>query len=229
MKTHKNLYYKIYSWENLVLAWRKARIGKTKKLYVKEFEENLQENLQALQFELMTFTYKPKPLVHFILCDPKTRKISKSDFRDRIIHHAICNIIEPIFEKSFIYDSCANQKGKGNLFAIQRLEKSQRKITKNLTSKGYCFKADIKHYFREVNHEILLKILKRKIKDVYTIELIRIILKNSGIQKRGGGESPRSRQKRYLRDLCASWRQHETLPKGCPLGISQVNFSLISI
>ncbi len=176
MKSCKNLYYKIYSWDNLVLAWRKARKGKTKRSYVIKFEENLKENLQDLQFELMTFTYFPRPLAHFILRDPKTRKISKSDFRDRIIHHAIINIIEPIFQKSFIYDSCANQKGKGNLFAIKRFVKYQRKVTNNLTSKGYCLKADIRHYFKEVQHEILLKIVSRKIRDEKAIWLVNQII-----------------------------------------------------
>jgi hypothetical protein len=64
--------------------------------------------------------YSPKPLVSFILRDPKTRRISKSAFIDRIVHHALVRVIEPIFDKTFIYDSCANRKGKGNLFALKR-------------------------------------------------------------------------------------------------------------
>lgn len=187
MKTHKNLYYKIYKWENLVLAYKKARKHKTKKDYVIKFEENLVENLEQLQFELMTFTYSPKPLKTFILRDPKTRKISKSDFRDRIIHHAIVNILEPIFDKTFIYDSCANRIGKGNLFAIKRFDKFKRKVSRNGKTKGwfnenqikgFCLKADIKHYFNEVNHIILTKIIKRKINDENLIRLIIKILIN---------------------------------------------------
>ena len=176
MKTHKNIYHKIYKWENLALAFFKARKGKTKTDYVIRFQENTIDNLEQIQFELMSQTYKPKPLKTFILRDPKTRKISKSDFRDRIVHHALCNIIEPIFQKTFIYDSCANQKGKGNLFAIKRLSLFQRKITKNLSSGGYCLKADIKHYFEEVNHEILIEIIKRKIADEKVLWLIQQIL-----------------------------------------------------
>ena len=67
-----------------------------------EFENNLDKNLLDLHRELISHTYKPKPLETFILRDPKTRKISKSDFRDRVIHHAIYNIIEPLFERNFI-------------------------------------------------------------------------------------------------------------------------------
>ena len=97
-----NLYSKVYEWKNLVLAWKKARKDKTNKRYVKRFEANLRENLLKLQQELINKTYKPAPLKNFILRDPKTRKISKSSFRDRIVHHAICNIMVPIFQKGLI-------------------------------------------------------------------------------------------------------------------------------
>ena len=178
MKSYNNLYKKLYRIQNLILAWRKARKGKTKKIYVMEFEQNIRENLLKLKEELINQAYFPKPLKTFILRDPKTRKISKSEFRDRIIHHALCNIIEPIFDKSFIYDSCANQIGKGNLFALNRFYKFLRKVTKNNTQDAYCLKADIKHYFQEVNHEILIKIISKKIKDKEIIWLIRQILNN---------------------------------------------------
>ena len=172
--------------KNLILAWRKARKGKTKKDYVIEFEKNLPKNLKLLHEELKNQTYKPKPLKTFILRDPKTRKISKSDFRDRIVHHALVNILEPIFDKTFIYDSCANRIGKGNLFAIKRFEKFNRKVTKNLSSEGYCLKADIRHYFQEVNHEILINILKKVVNDKATIFLIEKILENGTFTNKKG-------------------------------------------
>ncbi len=175
---NKNLYEQIYNLNNLFLAYDKARKGKSKKPYVIEFEKDTIGNLSQLQKELIEQIYSPKPIVTFILRDPKTRKISKSAFRDRIIHHAIINIIEPIFDKSFIYDSCANRKGKGNLFAIKRFNEFKRKVTNNLHSEAYCFKADIKHYFEEVNHEILLSIIKRKVSDEKFIQLIEKILMN---------------------------------------------------
>ena len=175
----EKIYQKIYSLDNLFLAYQKARKGKTKKPYVIKFESDLEINLLDLQFELNAQFYKPLPLKTFILRDPKTRKISKSDFRDRVVHHALVNVLEPIFEKRFIYDSCANRKGKGNLFALKRFEKFQRKITKNLISKGFCLKADVKHYFQEVNHQILIQIIKRKIDEEKIIWLIEKILANS--------------------------------------------------
>ncbi|MEK6888849.1 MAG: reverse transcriptase domain-containing protein [Nanoarchaeota archaeon] len=196
MKTYKQLYKEVIEPRNLFLAWRKARKGKTKKLYVIEFEKELDKNLKWLHEELKNETYKPKKLITFILRDPKTRKISKADFRDRIAHHAIVNILEPIFDKTFIYDSCANRKGKGNLFALKRFETFARKVSRNGINngwfnanqvKGYCLKADIRHYFDEVNHSILLNIIGRKIKDEKTINLIRLIIDN-GYATIGGGE-----------------------------------------
>ena len=172
--------------ENLTLAWQKARKGKTTKEYVIEFEKNTEKNLLDLHFELKEGTYSPKPLKTFILRDPKTRKISKSDFRDRLVHHAVVQVIEPIFDKTFIYDSCANRKGKGNLFALKRFDFFKRKVTKNNSQNAFCLKADIKHYFQEVDHEILLNILTNKLRDKETILLIKKILSNVAIL--GGGE-----------------------------------------
>ena len=186
MKTYNNLFSKIISMENLTLAWQKARKGKTTKEYVIEFEKNTEKNLLDLHFELKEGTYSPKPLKTFILRDPKTRKISKSDFRDRLVHHAVVQVIEPIFDKTFIYDSCANRKGKGNLFALKRFDFFKRKVTKNNSQNAFCLKADIKHYFQEVDHEILLNILTNKLRDKETILLIKKILSNVAIL--GGGE-----------------------------------------
>ncbi len=131
MKVYKNLYSQICSIENLQLAFKKARERKTLKDYVIEFESDLKQNLIKLSNELEKFTYSPSPLSTFIVRDPKTRKISASYFRDRVVHHAICNILSPIFEKDFIFDSFANRKGKGTHNAINRFEQFLRKTTLN--------------------------------------------------------------------------------------------------
>jgi len=187
MKTYKKLYQEITAEDNLILAFQKARKRKSKKEYVQEFSQNLKENLSILRTELLLHTYQPKPLETFMIRDPKTRKISKSDFRDRIVHHALCNVIEPIFDSSFIYDSYANRKGKGSLAALQRFDVFKRKISRNGKTngwfnnnqiKGYCLKADIKHYFEEVDHKILLKIINKKITCPETLCLIEKILSN---------------------------------------------------
>ena len=182
---YRDLWQELCSYANLDLAFKKARKHKTLNIYVIEFEKNLKNNLLTLRTELLLHAYRPKPLETFIIKDPKTRKISKSDFRDRVVHHALCNIIEPIFEKSFIYDSYANRVSKGTLKALQRFDFFKRKASKNNTEKCYVLKADIQKYFENVNHEILLSIIKKKISDKRIVWLIKKILANSSSKSRG--------------------------------------------
>ena len=110
------------------------------------------------------------------------------------MHHALCNVIEPIFENSFIYDSYANRKGKGVLKAIERFEYFKRKVSRNLATlktgngiKGFVLKADIRKFFDSVSHEILMKIIRRKIRDEKVLWLIKIILQNHCPQQQGKG------------------------------------------
>ncbi len=173
MKTYHNLFQGLCSYENLQLAFQKARKRKTKKEYVIRFEKNLVNELYALQWELLAGIYRPGPLKAFTVRDPKTRKISASHFRDRVVHHAICNVIEPIFEPRFIYDTFANRKGKGTSGTLKRADHFIRKV-----GNGYALKADIRHYFDTVDHEVLLSILGRRIKDQQLMELVRVILTN---------------------------------------------------
>ncbi len=173
-----NIYEELCSYENLESAFNKARKGRTLKPYVVEFEKKLKENLIQLRSELLMQTYNPQPLKTFILRDPKTRKISKSAFRDRVVHHAICNLIEPVFDKRFIYDSFANRLGKGTLLAIKRFDTFKRKVSKNNTIGCYVLKADVKSYFDTVNHHILFQTLSKRIKDERTLWLIKKILDN---------------------------------------------------
>ncbi len=187
MQTYNNLWEDLCSYENLKLAFKKARKHKTLKPYIVEFEKNLKENLLQLRTKLLLNSYRPKPLKSFILRDPKIRKISKADFRDRVVHHVICNIIEPILSKAFIYDSYANRIGKGVLKALQRFDYFKRKVTKNNTKKAFVLKADIKHYFETVDHNILLKIIKKKIKDPKVIWLIKQIFENYYSKKENKG------------------------------------------
>lgn len=173
-----DLYYQVCSYENLYLAYQRARKGKTTKQYVLEFEENLIENLRQLQRELLTQTYQPSPLQGFILRDPKTRKINRSAFRDRIVYHALCIIIEPLFEQHFIFDSYANRKGKGVLRAIDRFYSFQNMVSQNHTRTAFVLKADIRKYFETVPHSILLSIITKRITDPQIMSLINIILSN---------------------------------------------------
>ena len=197
MKTYKNLYEKLCSLENLNLAFKEARKRKSKRFYVIKFEKNLNKELKRLKQELESLTYKPRALKRFIIRDPKTRTIHSSAFRDRVVYHALVNIMERIFDKTFIHDSYASRKDKGTHKAIMRFDRFKRKIAKNgrLVNnsynnnmvKGYVLKADIKHYFNTVDHEILLKIIKRKIKNKKVLWLIKKILNNFDIKIKGKG------------------------------------------
>lgn len=188
LKTYKKLYPKLCSYENLFLAYKKARKGKSKKDYVLKFESKLIENLKLLQKQLTKKTYSPRPLRKFIVRDPKTRIIHSSVFRDRIVHHAIVNLLNPIYDKIFIYDSFASRKNKGSHVAVERFESFVGKVSSNgkLIKKpfnnnsiqGYVLKADFRHYFDSVNREVLIKILKKKIKDEDFINLIEKVLRN---------------------------------------------------
>ena len=176
------------SFRNLELAFKKAKKNKRHKKAIQDFEFNLEENLLQLKHELENLTYSPKPLKQFAIHDPKTRVISASHFRDRVVHHALCNIIQPIFESTFILDSYANQIGKGTSKAVKRFDLFKRKVSDNgrLVNKpkntnmivGYVLKADIRHYFDTVDHSVLMGIIQRKIKDRKVLRLTRKILDN---------------------------------------------------
>ena len=131
MKTYNNLYNQLCSLENLQLAFEKASKNKRNKKSVINFEANLENELNKLKQELESLTYKPKQLRKFVIRDPKTRKIHISDFRDRVIHHALINVIGFVFEKLFIFDSFASRIEKGTLAAVKRFEKFVRQVSRN--------------------------------------------------------------------------------------------------
>lgn len=123
MKTHKNLFGKICSFQNLHLAYLKARKCKRYGKEILKFGYNLEENLLKLEKELLNQNYQHGGYREFTVLDLKKRRIRAAPFRDRVVHHALCNVIEPIFDKGFICDSYACRKGKGTHRAIKRLEK----------------------------------------------------------------------------------------------------------
>jgi len=186
MKTYTNLFTKLCSEDNLYKAYRKARKGKSKKIYVTRFESNLNNNLSQLKKELEEKTYYPSNLNKFVIRDPKTRIIHASIFRDRVVHHAIVNILEPIYENIFIYDSFASRKNKGVHEAVDRFEGFVRRVSGNgklvkqpfnrNSITGYVLKADIRKYFDTMHHEVLISILRRKIKDEDFIDIVKILL-----------------------------------------------------
>jgi RNA-directed DNA polymerase len=177
MKTYKNLYPRIWAHENLYAAWRKAARRKRKSPGVASFEYILIENLLRLEEELRSQTYRPGPYRHFRLTYPKSRRISAAPFRDRVVHHAVVQQIEPIFEARFSRDSYACRVGKGTHAALQRCQEFARRYS-------YVLQCDIVQFFPAVDHDILRAILFRTITDDRTCWLIdQILTSGEGVLK----------------------------------------------
>ncbi len=175
MKRIGNLWPALTSFENLFQAYRKARLGKRDRPTVQRFEFRRENELAQLRDELMESRYTPGPYRTFILHDTKPRLISASPFRDRVVHHAFCNVVEPIFERCFIHDSYASRVGKGTHSAIRRYQKFAREY-------AYVLKCDIRLFFPSIDHQILMEQLERKIKDLEALALARVIVGHSNRQ-----------------------------------------------
>jgi RNA-directed DNA polymerase len=202
MKSYRNLYPQIIAWHNLYTAWRRARKGKRGKVPAAAFEYHLEDNLLALHEELAHKTYQPGAYNSFYIHEPKRRLISAAPFRDRVVHHALCNIIEPIFERSFIADSYANRAGKGTHRALDRCQEYSRRFR-------YVLQCDVRQFFPSIDHAILRRQLARKIDDEDTMWLVDQIL--------AGGRGVLSEQYEMVwfagDDLLAAVR-----PRGLPIG-----------
>lgn len=159
------------SWNNLLLAYRRASQGKRGKPNAAAFEHRLEENLLQLQAELQTMVYRPGPYHSFTIHEPKRRLISAAPFRDRVVHHALCNLVEPIFERTFIADSYANRVGKGTHRALDRCQQFARRYP-------YALQCDVRQFFPSVDHAILRSLLARKIPNSGVMWLIDRILES---------------------------------------------------
>jgi retron-type reverse transcriptase len=176
VKTYKHLYPHIYSFANLYRAHRQARRGgKRKQPEVAAFEHELGENLLRLQEELQTQSYRPGAYRNFIVVERKERKISAAPYRDRVVHHALVNVIGPIFEARFIHDTYANREGKGTHAALDRAQAFARRYP-------YALKCDVVQFFPSVDHAILRSLLAHHIACPETLRLIdRILESGAGI------------------------------------------------
>jgi hypothetical protein len=175
VKTYKNLYPEICSWENVYRAWRQARKGKRGREPAAGFEFNLEANLVQIQRELRDKTYRPGAYNSFHIHDPKRRLISAAPFRDRVVHHALCRVIEPLFERRFIFDSYANRVGKGTHRALDRCQSFARRFR-------YVLPCDVRQFFPSIDHAILRTTLSRVIADRDVMWLVdRILASGEGV------------------------------------------------
>jgi retron-type reverse transcriptase len=155
----------IVSWDNLWLAYRNASKHKRGKHPIASFEFKVGDYLAILQEELTTRRYQPEEYHHFYIFEPKQRKISAAPFRDRVVHHALCNLIEPVFDSRFIADSYANRLKKGTHAAVDRLQTFSKLYR-------YCLRADIVKHFPSLDHTILKTELATVIHDPHILWLI---------------------------------------------------------
>lgn len=175
MKRVGNLWPDLVSFENLLLAYRKARRGKRTHASVEHFEHHREFELARLQAVLESGTYRPSPYRTFTLYDTKARLISAAPFRDRVVHHALCSVIEPIFERTFIHDSSASRRGKGTHAAIRRYQEFARQHK-------YVLKCDVRKFFPSIDHPLLNERLASKIKDGRVLALAATIIDHSNPQ-----------------------------------------------
>ena len=122
------------------------------------FEYHLEDNLTTLREELVAKTYRPGPYTSFYIHEPKRRLISAAPFRDRVVHHALGNVIEPAFERSFIDHSYANRVGKGTHRALNHCQTLARRHR-------YVLQCDVAQFFPSIDHELLAGVLRRKVRD----------------------------------------------------------------
>lgn len=173
MKTYKNLFSDICSFDNLYRAYRRARKGKRGSEAAATFELRLEEHLFHLQRQLLQKSYRAGDYNSFYIHEPKRRLISAAPFCDRVVHHALCPVIEPLFERRFISDSYANRKGKGTHRALDCCTYFARRWQ-------YVLQCDVRQFFPSIDHEILKRIVRRVIADRDVMWLVDRILE-SGI------------------------------------------------
>ena len=178
MKRYGYLFDRVVSFENLLNASKEAFKGKKHKQEVAKFYFDMEKEILKLQKELKARTYEPKPLNTFRIKEPKVREIGAPEFRDRVVHHAVCRMIEPLFERSYIYHSYACRNGKGTHRAIEHAQGLSKRY-------DYFIKCDVRKYFESVDHRTLKLLLRRKFKDPELLWLLDKIIDAYGEEGKG--------------------------------------------
>jgi retron-type reverse transcriptase len=195
-----SLFDELTSWGNLYRAARKTRRGKRRNHEAARFELERERELLRLQHELRTRTYEPGAYRTFYVREPKRRLISAAPYRDRVVHHALVNVIGPLFERNFISDSYANRVGKGTHRAVDRYQEFARRFK-------YVVQFDVVKFFPSIDHEILKSLLRSRIRDPAVLWLCDRIIDGSNEQEAVA---------EYFEgdDLFAPWERRRGLPIG---------------
>lgn len=161
------------SLKNIWRSWFVFRKGKRRTAELENFEYHLEKNLYALFEDLNAGTYRHGSYRKFIVRDNKQREISVATIRDRVVHRLVYDYLTPIYDKIFIYDAWACRKNKGLLGAIERTQFFLRRY-----AHSFVWKGDVKKFFDNVDHAILLKVISQKIKYKKALELISKIIQD---------------------------------------------------
>ena len=175
-KTYGNLWPKITSWDNLYLGYKQASKKKRYSDAALKFRSNLEENIFNIQNHLLWNTWQPGPYRKFTVYEPKERQIMAPPFRDRVVHHALINVIEPLFEKKMIAHTYACRTGKGSHMAALQVQKNMRSAQGKWGSRLYALKADISKYFPSILAEQAKRMYARTIRDRQALNLCCMIM-----------------------------------------------------
>lgn len=170
------MFDKIISLENLFDAWTEFKKEKNNKNDVTEFEINLEDHVFALHEDLKNGIYKHGGYFSFFVHDPKRRHIHKASVRDRLLHHAVHRVIEPTWNKVFIFDSWSSRKTKGIHAAVRRMQDLALRLSHNYTRTLWILKLDVTKFFASIDHKILLSILSKRTGDSRVINLFQEIV-----------------------------------------------------
>ena len=162
--------------EEVYQAYYDCRKHKSNKESSIEFQMDLEQNLNLLFKELTDRTYHPTTSIVFVNLKPKPREVWAANFRDRVVHHILYNRIANDFHKRFSADSCACIPERGTLYGVKRLDSHVKKFTKNWTEEKFYLKCDFQSFFVSINKNILFEILKKHIKDDFSLWLTHVIL-----------------------------------------------------
>ena len=158
------------------MAWDEFKKSKGKKLDVLRFEKNLEQNIFQIYRDLRDKTYKHGGYTSFYIHDPKLRHIHKATVRDRVLHHAVFNVLNPIFEPTYIHNSFSCRIGKGNHKGVETLAHMLRQTSKNNTKTCFVLKCDIRKFFDSIDHDILIGLIQGKIRDKDTMNLLKEVI-----------------------------------------------------
>lgn len=175
MNRAKGLFKQLTELDNLVSASHKAFMGKQQSNEVRNFQQNYLPNITKIRDELLSGIMRPWSYRKFIIYEPKKREICAAPVEQRIIHHAIINVCQAVFEKYQIYDSYASRSGKGVHKAILRLKKK-------LGIYKYYAKLDVRKFFDSVDHDILKILLERLFKEEQLLRLLYGIIDSHGVR-----------------------------------------------